>query len=100
MKQVSCYHPFARCLTLGARLSDYSRVGRRLFLASANGKHRPKKIGVLRVHMAGGTAIFVLMVVRLVIRLCINPAISMFKFTRRIFKFTRRILVTASERRR
>ena len=75
MKQVSRYHPLLVTLhwVLAVLIIAALTIG--FFVLAATPNADPQKIGVLRIHMAGGMLILVLMVIRFIVRmLTLRPA--------------------------
>ena len=75
MKQVSRYHPLLVTLhwVLAVLIIAASTIG--FFVLAATPNADPQKIGVLRIHMAGGMLILALMVIRFIVRmLTLRPA--------------------------
>lgn len=69
MKQVSRYHPLLATLHWLLAFLIIAALSSGFFWLAATPNADPQKIGVLRVHMAGGMLIFVLMGIRLIIRM-------------------------------
>ena len=75
MKQVSRYHPLLVTLhwVLAVLIIAALTIG--FFVLAATPNADPQKIGVLRIHMAGGMLILALMVIRFIVRmLTLRPA--------------------------
>ena len=68
MKQVSRYHPLLVTLhwVLAVLIIAALTIG--FFVLAATPNANPQKIGVLRIHMAGGMLILALMVIRFIVR--------------------------------
>ena len=75
MKQVSRYHPLLVTLhwVLAVLIIAALTIG--FFVLAATPNADPQKIGVLRIHMAGGMLILALMVIRFIVRMrTLRPA--------------------------
>lgn len=75
MKQVSRYHPLLVTLhwVLAVLIIAALTIG--FFVLAATPNTDPQKIGVLRIHMAGGMLILALMVIRFIVRMrTLRPA--------------------------
>jgi cytochrome b561 len=69
MKQVSRYHPLLVTLHWVLALLIIAALSIGFFVLAAMPNADPQKIGVLRVHMAGGMLILALMVIRFAVRM-------------------------------
>ncbi len=69
MKQVSRYHPLLVALHWALAFLIFAALTIGFFWLAATPNSDPQKIGVLRVHMAGGMLILALMVTRFIIRM-------------------------------
>ena len=69
MKQVSRYHPLLVTLHWVLAVLIIAALAIGFFVLAATPNADPQKIGVLRVHMAGGMLILALMVIRFIVRM-------------------------------
>jgi cytochrome b561 len=69
MKQVSRYHPLLVALHWLLALLIIAALIVGFFGLAAMSNTEPEKIGILRLHMAGGMSIFALMIIRFIVRL-------------------------------
>jgi len=69
MKQVSRYHPLLVTLHWVLAVLIIAALAIGFFVLAPTPNAEPQKIGVLRVHMAGGMLILALMVIRFIVRM-------------------------------
>ena len=69
MKRVTRYHPVLVTLHWALAILIIGALSVGFFWLAAMPNSDPQKIGILRLHMAGGILILALMVVRLVVRM-------------------------------
>jgi cytochrome b561 len=69
MKQVSRYHPLLVTLHWVLAVVIIAQLTLGFFGLAATPNSDPQKIGILRVHMAGGVLILALMVIRFIVRM-------------------------------
>ena len=75
MKQVSRYHPLLVTLHWVLVVLIIAALTIGFFVLAATPNTDPQKIGVLRIHMAGGMLILALMVIRFIVRMrTLRPA--------------------------
>ena len=74
MKQVSRYHPLLVTLHWALAVLIIAALMVGFFVLAATPNSDPRKIAVLRVHMAGGMLILVLMGIRFIARRCASRA--------------------------
>jgi cytochrome b561 len=69
MKLVSRYHPLLVTLHWALAVLIIAELSLGFFALAAMPSSDPQKIGILRVHMAGGVLILALMVIRFIVRM-------------------------------